>query len=406
MKHRNRLLSLALSAAMALSLALPVRAADPMAGRFAAFLIDAEDVAAPQKNLQVALYRRDENGSFQEDVTVRYNCSINAVAGEASFYIQPQTDRVWVEVNYLTDLNGDGVYEMPDGEDAPVNDMMTTKGRLSPRSKTETPWSSSTYALKAGKTYTLTAAALEKGAAAAMEARSTPGSGQTLPLTVTGGTDVLYFVTVHYMSESDGQAYSLGYYLDLQEGTVIMPGDVTENDWFYDAVKFALEKGFISGTGADTFSPHGVVTRGQLAQILWRLGGSQSAADPGFPDVSSADWFYNGAAWCRQEGLMAGTDRGFEPNTTLTREQLTLVLRNFAQRAGADTGGGKGLDGFRDGADASDWARPGLEWAVGQGLLSGSDDGTLQPRKGIVRAELAAVLRSFCLAFPSAVTFS
>ena len=378
MKHRNRLLSLALSAALALGLALPVHAADPLADCFTHFLIDAEDVSAPQQTLQVALYRRDDNGSFQEDVTVRYNCSVNLAAGEASFFIQPQTDKVWVEVDYLTDLDGDGVYEMLDGEGEPVNDLMSAKGRLTARSKVEKPWSHSTYKLSQGKAYTLTPAALEKGAKAAIEARTTAGSGHTLPLTPSDSETVLYFVTVHYLSDLDQEEYTLGYYLDLREGGVIMPGDVAESDWFYSAVEYALDKGFISGTGENTFSPYGTVTRGQLAQILWRLGGSQSAPDAGFPDVSADDWFYNGASWCRQEGLMEGTDKGFEPNNTLTREQLTLVLRNFAQRSGADITGGKSLDSFKDGDTASSWARSGLEWAVGQGLLSGSDDGNVR----------------------------
>lgn len=50
---------------------------------------------------------------------MRYSGSVNRVAGDASFYIQPKTEGVWMEVDYLTDLNGDGTYELLDGEDSP-----------------------------------------------------------------------------------------------------------------------------------------------------------------------------------------------------------------------------------------------------------------------------------------------
>ena len=93
---------------------------------------------------------------------------------------------------------------------------------------------------------------------------------------------------------------------------------------------------------------------------------------------------------------MAGGEAGFEPGNPLTREQLALVLRQYARYAGAEMDAGGSLGGFSDQADASSWAREGLEWAVAQGLLSGYDDNTLRPVRGISRCELAAVLRSFC----------
>ena len=93
---------------------------------------------------------------------------------------------------------------------------------------------------------------------------------------------------------------------------------------------------------------------------------------------------------------MSGTGSGFLPNTPHTREQLALVLRQYAKFAGLDTGTGTALSRFTDGSFASVWARDGLEWAVAQGLLTGYDNGSLKPANGITRCELAAVLRTFC----------
>ena len=138
------------------------------------------------------------------------------------------------------------------------------------------------------------------------------------------------------------------------------------------------------------------MTRAQLAQILWRLGGCQEGEDPGFSDVSPSSWYYQAVAWCAQEGLMGGSGAGFLPNNPLTREQLALVLYQYANYAGLDTSRTQSLIGFSDGVSASSWARDGLGWAVANGLLSGYSDSTLRPGNGISRAELAVVLRTFC----------
>ena len=93
---------------------------------------------------------------------------------------------------------------------------------------------------------------------------------------------------------------------------------------------------------------------------------------------------------------MSGSGSGFLPNSPLTREQLALVLKQYAQSAGLEPGGSAPLSRFSDGGSASPWARDGLEWAVANGLLSGYSDGALRPASGIKRSELSAVLRTFC----------
>lgn len=395
MRKLKRWLCLVLALSLTSTMALPAGAADPLAQSFAVFLIDADDVDHPEKNLHVDIFRRNESGVFDVDDSVWYTCRVNRAAGDTLFYIRPNTNGVWVEVDYLTDLDGMEGYEMLDGEDVSASDIMTTAGTLEARSSVDTPQNSKSHALTAGRTYTLSAAALAAAGQAALEARRTPGSGQEVAIRTCADRPLLYYVSLHYFSEADQMEYTMGYYLSLYEGAIV-PSDVVPGAWYYDAVEYALSQGLFTGTEEDAFSPFGAVTRGQLAQILWRLGGSKAAEDAGFADVSPSDWYYAAVCWCKQEGLMAGGEVGFEPGNPLTREQLALVLRQYARYAGTDTGAGRSLDGFADGADASSWAREGLEWAVGQGLLSGYDDNTLRPVRGITRCELAAVLRSFC----------
>ena len=387
----NRWLRAAAALALSAALALPVWAA-PAQDQFADFLISAPQWDFPSVTLGVEIYRRDGGGAFQSDDTVRYACSINRVAGDASFYIQPQTEGVWVEVDYLTDLDGDGIYELLDGESDPVSDSLTPQGEL-------VPWQGAAYTLAQGQTYLLTADTLEARARAVLEERNTPGGSHALPNPVQSlpaVDSVLYLVTLRYNSSADLQEHSMSFYLKLY-ASVIVPSDVAAGIWYYDAVEYTLERGLLSGTEADRFSPDGAVTRAQLAQILWRMGGSQSAAGAGYSDVASDAWYQAAVSWCTQTGLMSGTGGGFSPEGALTREQLALVLQQYARYAGADVPAGGSLSGFTDGGSASSWARDALGWAVDSGLFSGYEDGSLRPGSGITRAELAVVLQGFCV---------
>lgn len=398
----KRGLSLALALALSCTLILPIHAEDPLAASFAAFLINAEATDSPERDLRVDLFRRDKEDTFTLNDSVQFRCSVNRTAGEPFFLIQPNAQRVWLEVDYLTDVDGNNVYEMLDGDETHAGDILTNSGLLVPRSEVETPWESETHILDPEQTYLLSADSLIARGQAALEARA-PRGELDLGLSASKTPHILYYVSLHYWSEEDQEEYTLGYYLHLHEA-VFPQSDVPVGAWYYNAVEYALTNGFFSGTGEDTFSPSAAVTRAQLAQILWRLGGSKGAAAPGFADVTSGDWYYQAVCWCKEAGLMDGTDAGFAPNGALTREQLAVVLRSFIKQAGADVNNGISLHSFTDNADASSWARIGLEWAVGKGLLSGYEDGSLRPGSGISRAELAVVLRTFCQSFPKLVT--
>jgi hypothetical protein len=390
MKHLKRWLCAALTLVLSAALILPARAADPMATSFANFLMEAANTDSPEVALRVALYRRDSAGNFVQDTKLSYPCGVNRTVGQSVFYIQPNVDNVWVTVDYLTDLNSDGVYEMLDGENTPIHDSMNVRGELA-------PWDGTVHTLNQGQTYLLSAETLASRGAQVLQARNTAGSGQTLP--GAGGAvpeldHMLYLVTLHYNSPVDQKEYTLSYYLRLYP-TVIVPSDVPANAWYYDAVEYVLDQGLCSGTGADSFSPTGTVTRAQMAQILWRMGGSQSAEQANFSDVSPSDWYSSAVSWCSQEGMMTGSGTSFLPNAPLTREQLALILQQYARYAGLNPVSGTSLSRFTDGTAAASWATPALEWAVGEGLLSGYDNGALRPSNSITRAELAAVLRTF-----------
>ena len=80
---------------------------------FGEFRIDASAIDKPERSISVDIYRRDEDGRFQLDTSGEYDCKLNRVTIDAGFFIQATEEGVWVSVDYLTDINGDGALEVP-----------------------------------------------------------------------------------------------------------------------------------------------------------------------------------------------------------------------------------------------------------------------------------------------------
>ena len=127
----KRGLSAAAALALALTLALPASAADPLAsGGFAEVLISAQETDIPEESLQLALYQRDSTGAFQYTETLDFTTPVNRVTKDVELHVTPNAQQVTLTVDYLTDLNGDGAYELLTGEDTPVWDVLTASGSL------------------------------------------------------------------------------------------------------------------------------------------------------------------------------------------------------------------------------------------------------------------------------------
>lgn len=103
--------------------------------------------------------------------------------------------------------------------------------------------------------------------------------------------------------------------------------DISANDYYYEAVLWAVENGITSGTGADTFSPGATVTRGQTVTFLHRAAGSPLAGSSAFSDVSDSAYYAKAAAWAAENGITSGTGNSkFTPNAACTRGQIVTLL--------------------------------------------------------------------------------
>ena len=184
-----------------------------------------------------------------------------------------------------------------------------------------------------------------------------------------------------------------------QEPDVPAFQDVDESDWFYHAVQFVAEKGIMSGVEENRFAPRTALTRAMLAQILYAMESKPEMDGNGaFSDVEESAWYASAVAWAAENGLVSGVgeDR-FAPNDLLTREQMALILYRYAQYKDYEIQvDGEPLERFQDQAEISSWAVEAMTWAVDAGLLSGTGSAQLSPVNTASRAEVAQVLANFC----------
>ena len=177
--------------------------------------------------------------------------------------------------------------------------------------------------------------------------------------------------------------------------------DVTVNDWYYKAAKFSYEKGMIKGYNSTTFAPNDKMTRGMLVTILWRLEGSPKATGKKkFPDVDYNAYYGNAIKWAYDSRVVLGYDNGkFGPDDEITREDFIVILARYEGQIYDNTdiffGEEQDLAKFKDNKDVDRYALKRMQWAVRTGIITGNDDGTLNPRGTATRAEDAAILQKY-----------
>lgn len=177
--------------------------------------------------------------------------------------------------------------------------------------------------------------------------------------------------------------------------------DVAETDWFYSAVMFMVEKGLMRGVSEDLFAPGADLTRAMLVTILYRLENEPGESSGSlFNDVGSGNWYSDAVAWAAASSIVTGYGNGdFGPEDSITREQLALILYNYARYKGYDISAEDDLDEFEDGDQTSSWAETAMKWAVKNGLLKGKGEGRLDPSGTATRAEVAEILMRFIKSF-------
>lgn len=170
--------------------------------------------------------------------------------------------------------------------------------------------------------------------------------------------------------------------------------DVPASSWAYKSVSYVLEKDIMDTDGQGNFRIQEEMTRAEFVYSLWRAAGRPApAASSPFRDVSASSRYYKAVSWAAAEQVASGTSATtFSPGSTLTREQAFTFLWKALPALGLrqDTGGA--LTVFRDGDTVSSWARTAVEALYVRGIVTGTNENKLEPRRTVKRGEAASLL--------------
>lgn len=164
--------------------------------------------------------------------------------------------------------------------------------------------------------------------------------------------------------------------------------DVSFRNYYYDAVKWAVDRDITSGTSRYTFSPDAVCTRAQTVTFLWRAAGCPKAENRNnpFTDVHTGDYFYEAVLWAVESGITNGTSAAtFSPDATVSRAQVvTFLWRAEGQPDAA-------ASGFTD-VSANAYYAKAVDWAFACGITTGMDYGTFGADAECTRAQIVTFL--------------
>ena len=183
--------------------------------------------------------------------------------------------------------------------------------------------------------------------------------------------------------------------------------DVKETAWYVPGVQFVYDNGLMSGSNG-LFNPTADITRAQLVTTLYRLAGEPEVTDRAavteFSDLAEGKYYTDAVCWAYATGVTTGTDGKFNPAAKLTRQQMATFFYRYAEYDWRDVTLRGDISEMLNADEVSDYAKDAVEWAVGSGLISGSEtkdeNGNtvydLNPRGNTTRAQVAAILQRFC----------
>lgn len=174
--------------------------------------------------------------------------------------------------------------------------------------------------------------------------------------------------------------------------------DVSDSAWYYNAVQYVAQNGIMTGYSNGKFGPDDKLSRGQFATVIYKMNGQPEVKFYLlFPDVNATDWYRNAVIWSYENGVITGYGNGkFGPDDLITREQMAVMMYRYAQKKGKTMSGEAALDSYRDSQHVSGYAQSAMKWAVGNGIITGIYNGTLLNPQGYAsRAECATILQRF-----------
>ena len=171
--------------------------------------------------------------------------------------------------------------------------------------------------------------------------------------------------------------------------------DVSPEDWYFEAVDFVVAEELFTGVGEGRFEPATHMNRAMFVTVLWRLDGSEAAAESAtepFSDVPEDGWYAEAVYWASGAGIVSGSGEGrFSPNESITRESAATLIYRYMNYKEYDTTATDTLERFEDVLSISYYAEDAMRWSVGAGLFDGRSATLLTPYDYMTRAETATL---------------
>ena len=211
-----------------------------------------------------------------------------------------------------------------------------------------------------------------------------------------GREEITIYGAKNSVAESFANKYDYITFVDKD-----MPfADVQSNSWYYNAVKYVFSKGIMTGFTDTEFGPEDKLTRAMFITILYKKEGAPYASPVNqFVDLYSGAYYCSAVTWGVKNGIISGYDsRHFGPDDLITREQIAVILQQYCKYKGNSAKSTGNLTQYSDYRNVSDYATWGMKWAVGSGVITGSN-GRLNPKSYATRAEAAAMIQKYCYSF-------
>lgn len=173
--------------------------------------------------------------------------------------------------------------------------------------------------------------------------------------------------------------------------------DIKEGHWAKESIGYVVDKGILKGVSEESFAPNDNMTRAMFATVLHRLAGEAAVSGKNaFKDVKVGSWYENAIIWATEKGIVNGVGSGvFAPNSSITREQMAVMLYNYVQAMGIELPQNESKANFKDQAGISAWATEAMESMQKAGIIQGDDKNNCNPKAQATRAEVAAMLHRF-----------
>ena len=367
-----------------------VAAASATSSQISEMLKAAEEKTASNAQTAVNLQVQTGTGATGVSVTLPQSAVTTLTSGEASLTVSSTVATVTLDSATLAEIG-----KQTSG-DVTITATAADTSALSADTKTAIG-TRPVYDLKI--TSGSTAVSSFGGGSATVSVPYTPGAGEnvnaivvyyinasgelvTVPNCVYDAkTGTVTFTTTHFST------YAVGY-------NNVSFSDVLGSAWYADYVAYLAARGIVSGNNG-AFNPDEGITRAEFVTILARMSGDDLSGykTSAFSDVSTDSWYLAAVQWANKAGIASGYDGKFNPNETITREQMAAMLYRYAAYKGTVSNTeGMSVREFSDYSSISSWAQAPIQWAMNNKILSGNTDGSFAPQSSATRAQAAKML--------------